>query len=94
MLLSGYNLFGGAVNEVYLRVRSLRRLAGDTILGSPLVGMTHGVVMLVFVTLIVGYLTASVVSRARRDRPHRAVHEDRRSEERGAERELCVRGDG
>lgn len=67
MLLSGYNLFGGAVNEAYLRIRPLRSLAGDNILGSQLVGMTHGVVMLVFVALIVGCLTVTVVGRSRRE---------------------------
>ena len=66
MLLSAYNLFGGAVNEAYLRIRPLRGLAGDNILASPLVGMTHGVVMLVFVLLIGGYVAASFVSQARR----------------------------
>ena len=66
MLLSAYNLFGGAVNEAFLRIRPLRGLAGDNILASPLVGMTHGLVMLVFVLLIGGYITASFVSQARR----------------------------
>ena len=66
MLLSAYNLFGGAVNEAYLRIRPLRELAGDNILASPLVGMTHGLVMLVFVLLIGGYVAASFVSQARR----------------------------
>ena len=36
MLLSAYNLFGGAVNEAYLRIPPLRRLAGDNIMTSPL----------------------------------------------------------
>jgi uncharacterized membrane protein len=66
MLLSAYNLFGGAVNETYLRVPSLRRLAGDNIMTSPLVGMTHALVMLVFVLLIGGYVAASIVKHARR----------------------------
>ena len=66
MLLSAYNLFGGAVNEAYLRIRPLRGLAGENILASPLVGMTHGLVMLVFVLLIGGYVTASFVSQPRR----------------------------
>jgi hypothetical protein len=65
MLLSAYNLFGGAVNEVYLRIRPLRNLAGDNILASPIVGMTHGLVMLVFVLLIGAYLAVSVTNRAR-----------------------------
>ena len=66
MLLSAYNLFGGAVNEAFLRIRPLRGLAGDSILASPLVGMTHGLVMMVFVGLIGGYVAASLVSQARR----------------------------
>jgi hypothetical protein len=66
MLLSAYNLFGGAVNEAYLRIRPLRVLAGDNILASPLVGMTHGLVMLVFVLLIGGYVASTFVNRARR----------------------------
>ncbi len=66
MLLSAYNLFGGAVNEAYLRIRSLRQLAGDNVFASPLVGMTHGLVMLVFVLLIGGYVATSFVSQARR----------------------------
>lgn len=69
MLLSAYNLFGGAVNEAYLRVRPLRTLAGDNILSAPIVGMTHGVVMLVFVFLIGGYVAASMVGQARPRRP-------------------------
>jgi uncharacterized membrane protein len=66
MLLSAYNLFGGAVNEAYLRIRPLRGLVGDNIFASPLVGMTHGLVMLMFVLLIAGYVVASFVSQARR----------------------------
>ena len=66
MLLSAYNLFGGAVNETYLRVPPLRRLAGENIMTSPLVGMTHALVMLVFVFLIGGYVAASIVNHARR----------------------------
>jgi hypothetical protein len=66
MLLSAYNLFGGAVNEAFLRIRPLRGLAGDNIFASPLVGMTHGLVMVVFVLLIGGYVTASFVSQTRR----------------------------
>ena len=66
MLLSAYNLFGGAVNEAYLRIPPLRRLAGDNIMTSPLVGMTHALVMLVFVFLIGGHVVASIVTHARR----------------------------
>jgi hypothetical protein len=65
MLLSAYNLFGGAVNEAFLRFGALRALAGPEMLNAPLVGMTHAVVMLVFLLLIGGYVTASMVGRAR-----------------------------
>lgn len=61
MLLSAYNLFGGAVNEVFLRVRPLRAIVGNNILASPVVGMTHGVVMMAFTVLIVGYVIASLL---------------------------------
>jgi hypothetical protein len=63
MLLSAYNLFGGAVNEAFLRIGALRAMAGAEALNSPLVGMTHAVVMFVFLFLIGGYVTASIVSR-------------------------------
>ena len=59
MLLSAYNLFGGAVNEAFLRITALRALAGDSILASPVVGMTHAVVMMLFAALIVFYVLAS-----------------------------------
>jgi hypothetical protein len=39
-LLSAYNLFGGAVNEAFLRVAPLREVADPSILASPVVGMT------------------------------------------------------
>jgi uncharacterized membrane protein len=55
MLLSAYNLYGGAVNEAFLRVRPLRAAAGEDGLASPLVGMTHGAVMFVFFLLIASY---------------------------------------
>ena len=64
MLLSAYNLFGGAVNEAFLRVGPLRELAGAEALSSPLVSMTHAVVMFAFLFLIGGYVAASVMSRA------------------------------
>jgi uncharacterized membrane protein len=73
MLLSAYNLFGGAVNEAFLRISALRRLAGDNIMASPLVGMTHGLVMLAFVLLIGGYVAASIVNQAQRRQTARQV---------------------
>jgi len=50
MLLSYYILIGGAVNEVFLRVTLLRRLAPN--LGSPIIGVTHLAVMALFAILI------------------------------------------
>jgi hypothetical protein len=63
MLLSAYNLFGGAVNEAFLRVAPLRAIAGPNIIASPVVGMTHGVVMMAFTALIVAYVIASSLTR-------------------------------
>lgn len=60
MLLSAYNLFGGAVNELFLRVSILRAFAGPSILASPVVGMTHGIVMTAFVVLIVFHVVTSL----------------------------------
>jgi hypothetical protein len=60
MLLSAYNLFGGAVNELFLRVTILRAIAGPSILASPVVGMTHGIVMTAFVVLIVFHVVTSL----------------------------------
>jgi len=68
MLLSAYNLWGGAVNEAYLRVRPLRELAGNDILASPVVSTTHAIVMLAFLLLMAGYVTVSLANRARSGR--------------------------
>ena len=70
MLLSAYNLFGGAVNEASVRIRALREVAGDNILASPLVGMTHGVTA--GVRAVDWRLRgSSIVSEARRRQLHR-----------------------
>ena len=61
MLLSAYNLFGGAVNEAFLRITPLREMAGPNILASPVVGMTHGIVMMTFAALIAFYVIASLL---------------------------------
>jgi hypothetical protein len=66
MLLSAYNLFGGAVNEAFLRIPPLRAMAGDNLLASPIVGMTHGIVMMAFMVLIAGYVIAAIVGRSSR----------------------------
>ena len=62
MLLSAYNLFGGAVNEAFLRIGALRALAGENLLASPIVGMTHAVVMMVFMLLIAFYVMVTLLA--------------------------------
>ena len=56
MLLSASNLFGGAVNEAFLRIKPLHAIAGDNILVSRVVGMTQGIVGDLFLVLIVFYI--------------------------------------
>jgi uncharacterized membrane protein len=51
MLASLYILIGGGVNELFLRVSFLRRLAPG--FDSPVIGATHLAVMLLFALLIV-----------------------------------------
>jgi uncharacterized membrane protein len=64
LLTSLYILFGGGVNEVFLRVDVLRRLAPS--LNSPMVGLTHLAVQILFLALI-GYFNAVVLgSRTKR----------------------------
>ena len=53
IVLSYYLLVGGAVNEAYLHISPLRPYIIE---GSPVVGMTHGVVQLLFIVLLVYYL--------------------------------------
>jgi uncharacterized membrane protein len=62
MLLSYYILIGGGVNELFLRVDFLRRLAPN--LNSPLVGMTHFAVMVLFAILI-AYFNVKTLLRPR-----------------------------
>jgi uncharacterized membrane protein len=68
LLTSLYLLVGGGVNEVFLRVDVLRRLAPT--LNSPAVGLTHLAVAMVFWALIV-YFNAMVLRRSRTRRPAR-----------------------
>lgn len=63
MLTSVYILVGGGVNEVFLRVDVLRRIAPN--LGAPVVGMTHLGVMLLFALLIVWFNAAALLRRRR-----------------------------
>jgi uncharacterized membrane protein len=53
MLASVYILFGGGVNEVFLRVNALHRMAPNP--NAPIVGMTHFAVMVLFAALIVHF---------------------------------------
>ena len=57
------------MNEVYLRVKPLRHFWRD---GFQVIGMTHGVVMLVFLVLIVTFLVATAVGSRRRRAPQAA----------------------
>jgi uncharacterized membrane protein len=61
-LVSLYILIGGGVNEVFLRVNALHRLAPN--LGAPAVGLTHLAVITVFVILIACF-NAMALSRSR-----------------------------
>ena len=62
LLTSLYILVGGGVNEMFLRVDALRRLAPT--LNSPVVGLTHLGVIIVFLALA-GYFNAMVLGRSR-----------------------------
>jgi hypothetical protein len=64
MMLSAYNLFGGAVNEAFLRVRFLRSLPGG--FASPWFGASQFLVSMLFLILIVVYLTATAMNSPRR----------------------------
>ena len=66
MILSAANLFGGAVNEAFLRIKPLHAIAGDNILASPVVGITQGIVGNIFFLLIIGYLATLELSEWRR----------------------------
>ena len=65
LLTSLYILVGGGVNEVFLRVDVLHRLAPT--LNSPAVGLTHLMVLMFFLTLI-GYFNAIALRRSRKRR--------------------------
>src|SRR5262245_34605146 len=68
MLLSASNLFGGAINEVFLRIRPLRAMAGDNILASPIVGIAQSIVGQIFLILIVVYIAVTAARSPRRAR--------------------------
>jgi arsenite methyltransferase len=63
MLLSASNLFGGAINEVFLRVRALQPIGGIT---SPWVGVAQGIVGDVILLLIIFYLVTLDLAEWRR----------------------------
>jgi uncharacterized membrane protein len=65
MVGSYYVLIGGGVNEVFLRVNFLRRIAPR--LDAPVVGLTHVAVMTFFAMLIAYFNVAIAI------RPHRSV---------------------
>ena len=62
MLLSYYILIGGGVNEVFLRVTFLRRLAPN--LNSPIIGATHFAVIASFAILVAYFNVKSLLRRA------------------------------
>jgi len=66
MILSYYMLIGGGVNEVYLRIDALKAILNRE--GPQLIGMTHGVVMLVFLVLLLGWNGAEIVRMVQRTR--------------------------
>jgi tetratricopeptide (TPR) repeat protein len=62
LLLSAYNLFGGAVTEAFLRIKPLSAWAG----GVATMGMIQGMVMLIFIALILAYIILTAVRSPRR----------------------------
>jgi hypothetical protein len=60
MLATIYLLIGGGVNEAFLRIDVLRRLAPS--LNSPTVGQTHLAVMALF-ALLIAYFNAKMLMR-------------------------------
>jgi len=67
MLLSCYLLFGGSVNELFLRVNALRSLAPD-FFHSPIIGMTHVALSAFFIGLAI-YFNFRVAARQRTSHP-------------------------
>ena len=66
MLLSAYNLFGGAVNEAFLRVKPLATFTGGNPFASPFYGATHSLLMMVFLVLITAYVVFTAARSPRR----------------------------
>jgi uncharacterized membrane protein len=63
MIASYYVLIGGSVNEIFVRVDALRRIVPDA-LNSPIVGLTHFALMLLF-AIVIGYFNTALLLRAR-----------------------------
>jgi uncharacterized membrane protein len=68
MVGSYYVLVGGGVNEVFLRVNSLRPIFRTQ---PEVVGEVHGLVMLAFLALVLAFMLATAVSAWRLRRRHR-----------------------
>lgn len=66
MILSYYLLIGGGVNEVYLRIDALKAVLNRE--GPQLIGTTHGVVMLAFLVLLLGWNAVEIVRMILRNR--------------------------
>ncbi len=56
LVLSYYLLIGGAINETFLHIPNLRPLL---INNDPIVGMTHGITQLVFLGVLIYFLSRS-----------------------------------
>lgn len=67
-VLSFYMLIGGGVNEVFLRVNTLRRLAGG--FPSPVIGRTHVMVMALTLILLIWFNVKYSGNRGRRAAVH------------------------
>lgn len=68
MLLTGWNLWGGAINEAFLRIAPLNAMIGGNF-NAPIVGLAHFANMVVFFLLIVAYVIVAVVRWPPRARP-------------------------
>jgi hypothetical protein len=67
MVLTYYMLIGGGVNEVFLRIDILRRLSGG--FPSPLIGMTHLVLIALTAVALIWFNINSTTRRLPRPRP-------------------------
>lgn len=77
MALSYYVLFGGLVNELFVRIDALRPLAtimvdGQPRFGSPIIGMSQSAVMLATAVLIMIYIARVFMRRRKRKQSRKA----------------------